>query len=285
MRALRELAGGVLIALVTIATVIGGIFLAVSDSGGPAQPEAIGAATSTGAQLPQDTPADRPPALTTPSPATSEHSHAPTSPASDTASETPTLTQPATPSQSPSIEPTASVPASPVPAVAASPTPCGPPSTWVPYVIRRGDTLFQLSLRFAVSTQQLQAANCLASTDIKFGQVLYVPFVPTATSPSPTPTAVPTATPVPEPLQILNVSLANVVRDGSRPNGAIAFVHISFTGGAAPYTFFDEDLPQPGNPMQILTECDGTLIHTARVASADGQSASETYFFAPIACP
>ena len=59
----------------------------------------------------------------------------------------------------------------------------------------------------------------------------------------------------------------------------------TFTGGLAPYKFFDEGIPQLDNPVQALTECGGTLIHTVRVESADGQGASQTYYFSPIVCP
>lgn len=81
---------------------------------------------------------------------------------------------------------------------------CGPPSGWVLYLVRRGDTLFNLSQRFRVSISQLQFANCLgSSTTIRIGQRLYVPFIPptpplpTEASATPTPEDTATATPPP----------------------------------------------------------------------------------------
>lgn len=274
MRALRELAGGLFIALITIFTVIGGIILAVGESGGSiAQPTAAAAGT---------TPATRTAALPTEAPTLAPITRAATHTSTQLASQTPTATSPA---------PTDTETATATDALTLAPsltntfTPCAPPSNWVPYIIRRGDTLFQLSLRFGVSTRQLQAANCLETTDIKFGQVLFVPFTPSPTPLALTPTPNPTSTPIPESLRILSISLANVARDSSRPNGAIAFVQISFTGGAPPYAFYDDNILQSGNPMRALTECNGTLIHTARVDSADGQTATQTYYFSPIVCP
>lgn len=83
-----------------------------------------------------------------------------------------------------------------------SATPClGPPSSWVEYTIRSGDTLFSLSQAYDVSISAIQAANCMgSSTIIKTGEKIWLPNVPTktpATSPTgtPTQTLTPTATP------------------------------------------------------------------------------------------
>ncbi len=80
-----------------------------------------------------------------------------------------------------------------------TPAPCGPPFGWVRYIVQPGETLFQLSMRYGVSVPNLQAANCLGSSNyIQAGQVLYVPNVapiwPTATF---TTVATWTKTPVP----------------------------------------------------------------------------------------
>ncbi|MFN2236775.1 MAG: LysM peptidoglycan-binding domain-containing protein [Anaerolineales bacterium] len=83
--------------------------------------------------------------------------------------------------------------------------PCGPPSGWVYYIVKPGDTLYSIGRWYGVSVNQLQRANCLrSSTTIRIGQKLYVPNVtpiqPSATptihiSPSPKPTL--TRTPAP----------------------------------------------------------------------------------------
>ena len=108
-------------------------------------------------------------------------------------------------------------------------------------------------------------------------------------APSPTATAtqrpfIATATPR-GPLTITNLFVEQVIRDDTRPNGAIAKIRIEFTGGRPPFTFYDEGLKQKGNPIEALTSCGATLVHTARVDSADGQTDSQAYYFSPITCP
>ncbi len=118
-------------------------------------------------------------------------------------------------------------------------------------------------------------------------------------SPSATPTGVLTDTPTATatqrpfiatstprgPLTITNLFVEQVIRDEVRPNGAIAKIRIEFTGGRPPYTFYDEGIMQKSNPVDALTSCGATLVHTARVDSADGQTDSQAYYFSPITCP
>jgi LysM repeat protein len=75
--------------------------------------------------------------------------------------------------------------------------PCGPPSGWVYYIVKKGDTLYSIGRAYGVSVSQLQRANCLrSSTTIRIGQKLYVPNV-TPIQPSATPTIY--KSPSPEP--------------------------------------------------------------------------------------
>lgn len=92
-----------------------------------------------------------------------------------------------------------------VPPIAATAPPivCGPPSSWVrAYVVPAGDNLFRISLLYRTTVQQLQSANCMGSSiTIYAGQRLWVPNVPTST-PGVTitlmfPTSTPSYTPVP----------------------------------------------------------------------------------------
>jgi len=73
--------------------------------------------------------------------------------------------------------------------------PCGPAAGWVPYTVRSGNTLTGLSLAFGVSISQLQFANCMSPTQyyIVPGQSIWVPNVLTRT---PYATATRTLTPV-----------------------------------------------------------------------------------------
>lgn len=79
----------------------------------------------------------------------------------------------------------------PNPAAPPAPTPpCGPPSTWRQYVVQRGETMFRLALRSGTTIAAILNANCLTSTNLQAGQVIFLP--PMGAVP---PTAVPTATP------------------------------------------------------------------------------------------
>jgi len=72
---------------------------------------------------------------------------------------------------------------------------CGPPSWWVVYYVRRGDTLSRLAILTGTTVSQLQKANCLGrSTTIRVGQRLYVPHLPPIQAPSRTPTRRPPTT-------------------------------------------------------------------------------------------
>lgn len=104
----------------------------------------------------------------------------------------------------PYIPPTPTTPVTVQPPTAV---PCGPPAGWVPYIVRRGDSLFALSRILGVTVTQLQNANCLGrSINIRAGSALYVPFLPPLPPPpatstkaatvAPSPTAVP-PTPIP----------------------------------------------------------------------------------------
>lgn len=73
--------------------------------------------------------------------------------------------------------------------------PCGPPFGWVRYTVQPGNTLVSLSQVFGVSIAQLQFANCLPPNqyNLAAGQVIWVPNVATRT---PRATATATLTPV-----------------------------------------------------------------------------------------
>ena len=76
---------------------------------------------------------------------------------------------------------------------------CSPaPSSWVPYVVKKGENLFRIALRYGVSTWTLQYYNCIPNPNrILAGQVIRVPDVTTITptpSDTPPPTEIPTGT-------------------------------------------------------------------------------------------
>ncbi len=73
----------------------------------------------------------------------------------------------------------------------AGPTaePCRPRSDWHPYMVEIGENLFRIGLRYNLTVAQMQRANCLPTTRIDAGQII---FVPEKDLP-PTPTAMPLA--------------------------------------------------------------------------------------------
>lgn len=84
-------------------------------------------------------------------------------------------------------------PAPNTPRPTIAPTRCGPPATWVVYIVRPGDTLFRIATSYGITVAQLKRANCLVSDNIVTGQRLYVPNVPTRT-PTATPSLLPSVT-------------------------------------------------------------------------------------------
>ncbi|HEX7974896.1 MAG TPA: LysM peptidoglycan-binding domain-containing protein, partial [Anaerolineales bacterium] len=110
---------------------------------------------------------------------------------------------------SPTPEVLASNTPSPTPEVLASatpsPIPCTPIRGWPAYRIQPGDTLYGLAIRTGSSVSRLMAANCLTSTLIYAGQILYVPHLPptdtatftTTPTQTITPTSIQTITPIP----------------------------------------------------------------------------------------
>ncbi len=279
MRALREAFGGLLLAAITTCTVLGGILLAVSETRTTAPPAALATQTFTATTAPTVEPTRTSAPAISPSPTTLRLKPSRTP--------TPTLTAVATAALAPSatLAPSnTSQPPTPAIAPSLTPTVCAPPGGWVAYTVRPGDTLFRIGLRYGLTVTELEQANCLAGDSINYGQRIFVP--PLLTSAAPTqPAAAATPTHTPSPLRITNITLVQVEPDAARPpNGAVAFVRIEFTGGLPPYTFYDEG-KKFDNPIQANTECGGTVIHTARVDSADGQTASQAYYFSPIICP
>ena len=68
------------------------------------------------------------------------------------------------------------------PPPATQPISCGAPSGWAQaYIVQPGDTLFHIAALYRTSASELQSANCLSSTVITPGNLLWVPNVPIVT--------------------------------------------------------------------------------------------------------
>jgi len=146
MRALREMGGGLIIAIVSLLLVIGGISLSLAENSAPEDP----------------TPTPLPPIF-----ATSIDVPIITLMAVDTNTNEPTLAQPTT-----IIEPSATQPA---------PVICNPPAGWLQIIVGANDTLYSIAERYKTTTDNLNAGNCLNNNLPVPGAPLYVPPVPTVT--------------------------------------------------------------------------------------------------------
>jgi LysM repeat protein len=212
MRTLREMSGGLIIAVVSLLLVLGGISLSLAENTPPEQPTPtpLPPIIATSIEVPTFTPMII-------------NTNTLGAPATETATQTSTVAPPATLAVSVVCNPPAgwiqiivsandtlytiaerykttaeilntsnclnnNIPAvgsrlyvPPVPTVTV--IPCGPPASWVKaYIVKPGDNLYRISLLYRTTVAQLQRANCMGSSTIIYvGQKLYVPNVPTST--------------------------------------------------------------------------------------------------------
>jgi len=77
-----------------------------------------------------------------------------------------------------------------------SPTVCRPSSSWVPYIVRAGDTLQKIASFYKISVKDLQQANCMGrSTLIYAGGRILVPYAYPVQPEQPQPTSTPAPLP------------------------------------------------------------------------------------------
>lgn len=143
MQALRQMGGGVLIAIISLLLVVGGISLSLAETT-PPQPtptplQLISIATS----LEQST-------------------------ATPILINTNTLAAP-------------TLTVAPVLPSATAPVICNSPAGWLQIVVNANDTLYTIAERYKTTAEILGANNCLNNTIPAAGSLLYVPPVPTVT--------------------------------------------------------------------------------------------------------
>lgn len=149
MQNLRQLGGGVIIALISVILVIGGISLALAETL-PSQ--------ATPTQIPPTISLDFPTATFT---------------AASVVTETPSSTvTPTIVSITDTLIPTNTL---------FVPTSCTTPAGWQRIITASGDTMYSLAQRYRTTAENLSVANCLSSFDVPVGFALYVPPVPTVT--------------------------------------------------------------------------------------------------------
>jgi LysM repeat protein len=150
MKALREMGGGLIIAIVSLLLVIGGISLSLAESTLPEQP----------------TPTPLPPLLAT---------------SIDLPTLTPILVVSTNTLEIPIQIPTLAFTVEPSATLAAPAAVCNPPAGWIPILVSASDTLYTLAERYKTTTDALNTSNCLNNTAPAIGSRLYVPPVPTVT--------------------------------------------------------------------------------------------------------
>ena len=150
MRALREMSGGLIIAVVSLLLVLGGISLSLAENTPPEQPTPtpLPPIIATSIELPTFTPIV---ANTNTLAATTE-----------TATQTSTAT---------------SVPS----ATLAVAVVCNPPTGWIQIIVNANDTLYTIAERYKTTAETLNTSNCLNNTLPTVGSRLFVPPVPTVT--------------------------------------------------------------------------------------------------------
>jgi hypothetical protein len=222
MQSIRQVFTGMLLALISIAVVVGGFTLATAEKTGPTSPT-IQATQPVLLNLPTEAAGQMDPPLPLPElpNATQEILTAETATPTQLVTNTiPAATITSMPSATmvtlatnlptvtslPSLTP-GSFFDTPYPTSTFGPSAtaiaCGAPAWWINYIVISGDTLYSISLRYGVTVYELQVANCLGtSVYLQVGKILKVPNV--ATNPpylSPTPyiypTDVPPATDIP----------------------------------------------------------------------------------------
>jgi hypothetical protein len=74
---------------------------------------------------------------------------------------------------------------------------CGPPPTWIRYVVQPKDTLSSIALRCGITVDSLKQANCRSGDVVEAGEPLWVPCVLPAATPPPPASSVSASTPKP----------------------------------------------------------------------------------------
>jgi LysM repeat protein len=146
---------GFLAAGVSIAIVMGSILLAFSEAGQITSIDSYPTLESIDVVTPTIQPTAAPALVDAATPTSTKQ-------ATSTASRTPTLTSTGT--------------------SLAEETACNPPTGWIPYTVKPGDTLNKISAGAGIPPQDLADANCLVDSRLVPGSTLYLPpLEPTAT--------------------------------------------------------------------------------------------------------
>ena len=160
MKTLWQVLGGILIALASLGLLLGGLSLSMVEGNMSTAPAPVSTDTVTIADT-----------STATFPSTS----------TVTANLTPTFS-PTLQTFTPQADTATSLPPTWTASLTASPSVnCPPPPGWLAYIVQSGDTLDKLAARYRTSSAELKRANCLLTTTLLPGAILYVPPAPTQT--------------------------------------------------------------------------------------------------------
>jgi len=166
----QQAIAGLAVVLIIVATLLGGLILALGEWPAPGNEAAEVQPTSTPIRLVTIAPTGSPPTFT---PIPTEPIPSPFSPA-------PAIPSPTT--AIPTTRPTTTQPPQ------AAPTTCTPRADWATYRVQSGENLYRIGVRYGQTVAQLMAANCLSSEAVYAGQSLRVPpITPQASAPTNTP--------------------------------------------------------------------------------------------------
>jgi len=248
----QQAVAGLAVVLIIIATLLGGLILALGERPISETDTAETHPTATPIRL-----ATLAPTLPTTAPPTRTPI-----PIEPTASPfPPTATSPTSAQASPTVRPTTASPR-------LTATPCTPRSDWAPYRVQVGENLYRIGMRYGQTTSQMVAANCLGSENVYAGQSILVPPVtpqPVASESVPGQGGVPlvaTEQPGPTPTQSATDgactdpdSIINAPGVGAVLSGAIT---IAGTARLENFSFYKLEIRQEGTGAPYVTFYTGT---------------------------
>jgi LysM repeat protein len=147
------------------------------------------------------------------------------------------------------------------------------------YVVQPGDTLHEIAAKFGVTVNALVRINNIQDPNlIEVGQVLKIP-APTTSTPTPA-----TPAPSPTPGGPLTFTWALVSWVPADPN-YIATIHINATGGTPPYTYYNDNLVQPGASFELAWRRCRPKPGSIGVSDATGAKVTMQYWLIAPYCP
>jgi LysM repeat protein len=156
MKNLQQVFLGIVIALASIGLLLGGFSLSLAEGNSIATATPTSTVTTAPTPTPTLAPTSSPTwQVFTPSASTSPLPDSPTP--FPTWTPTLTLTQPPTPAN------------------------CPPPMGWLVYFVQPGETLDSIAIHYRISSAELRSVNCLLTTELIPGVVIYVPPMRTQT--------------------------------------------------------------------------------------------------------